>query len=94
MGTWFETKNIGEKEKMEYPNHITQQLSKDFIQNQKVFYDTQNIKGIGQIKGIHKEHPIFGQTYIIEDLSNNLPNKTYKFTNFLCSAIFLKEIEE
>lgn len=64
-----------------------------FKYNDVVNYKTDNLVGVGKIRGIHTSSPIFGYLYIIEDLSNNIPNIVYPFDCFCLSEVFLKKAD-
>lgn len=52
--------------------------------NEKVTYDNGIFKGNGLVLGIATlDNPLMGCGYIIKDLSNNFPNKEYKYDTFI-----------
>jgi len=65
----------------------------DFKENAIVHYDLGVMKGSGKIKGISCAGvPLGGKSYIIEDLSGNVPNTQYPYRHFVCFEIHLDEI--
>lgn len=53
------------------------------------------IKGRGRIVGCALNAlPIIGKTYMIEDLSNNLPTSDYPFNTFLCPESGLEKVSD
>lgn len=56
--------------------------------NEKITYDSGLYKGVGIIVGIAtQDNPLLGCGYIVKDLSNNFPNKTYQYDTFVCFEI-------
>lgn len=64
----------------------------DLIQGKIVTYDTQTMKGRARIVGIATTGAaVIGRIVILEDLSENLPNREYPFTHFACAEVHLSE---
>ena len=56
-----------------------------------VYYDNGVIRGLGRVVGIAlSELPFCGAHYILEDLSGNIPNETYRYGYFICMEIQMK----
>ncbi len=59
-----------------------------------VDYDFNHLGGVGCIVGVSTTHnPVLGRMWIIEDLSDNIPNETYKFKMFVCPEINIEHHE-
>lgn len=53
-------------------------------QNDQILYDNGIMKGVGEVVGVAlTEQPIIGKTWIVRDLSGNIPNETYEFDTFV-----------
>ena len=60
-------------------------------ENDIVKYDIGLLKGKGKIKGVANSGvTLLGKSYILEDLSGNIPNDTYPYTHFVCFEIHLQ----
>jgi len=95
-GRWPQEQSSIAKENF-FTKHTEKQImspSPKFKQGDIVTYDSQEVKGKGKIVGVSMiPEIIFGTTYIIEDMSNNIPNKTYPYSHFTVKEIFIsKEI--
>lgn len=66
-----------------------------FFDNDYVeYFPHPDMVGKGVIRGVcTTDQPVIGATYIIEDISGNVPNKTYPFKFFSVAEIHLKRIQ-
>lgn len=70
----------------------TQLSQGDIVFFQILLGDSDNNRFCGHavVRGISSvESPVLGRTYILEDLSGNLPNETYPYTHFVCPEAWL-----
>ena len=57
----------------------------------KVNYDNGVIKGEGTVQAcVSTGEPFIGKTYVLKDLSGNIPNDTYPYDCFACCACHIK----
>ena len=63
-----------------------------YDRNEIVYYDNGHMKGVGMVVGVATvELPAIGITYILKDMSKNIPNSKYNFEYFVCSATHLSK---
>ena len=67
-------------------------ISYAFKQDDKVYYDLQELKGMGKVVGFAAwGDPVRGKMYIIEP-DENIMSQTYPFTHFPCSESYLTRV--
>lgn len=65
-----------------------------YINGQKIKYESPAFCGVGVVRGIAiTEKPFVGIGYIVEDLSNNVPNETYPFDCMVVFENWISEVE-
>jgi hypothetical protein len=77
---------------------MTNYLKKDTLVEYKLDIDDNGIHkifhGHGVIKGVATiELPVIGISYILEDISGNLPNELYSFKFFVLPELYFEVIE-